>query len=259
MAQAEQVPDGSIYFWCYRQGLRGVSFDDVVNECRLNYKDMREKDIQNYWNGWYKREAGHASVNEIHPLAPSMRDRANLSAYRISPYKDMPENAMRYVPCNKDNRPLIKWGQGCMTYESAKATTGCVYLAENMRNTQYIVVDCDGDHDEDNLDLDTVAHLIPLFSETHALYKPKLGADYYTDYMPLVFADTPMSFHLTFATDLLIPTMHFPAAHIDIIGNERNSLRYFKNKRWNGNAPRFLTQDIWSYIMDWIKYREERR
>ncbi len=259
MTHADPVPDGSIYFWCYRQGLRGVPFDEVVNECRLNYKDMREKDIQNYWNGCYNRDARQSSINGIQPVAVPLRDRKDLSAYRISPYRDMPENEMRYVPCSQDNRPLIKWGQGCMTYESARATTGCVYLAENMRNTHRIVIDCDGDHDDDNLDLDTVAHLIHLFSDTHALFKPKLGADYNAEYMPIVFADTPMSFHLTFFTDLLIPTMHFPSAHIDIIGNERNSLRYFKNKRWNGNAPIFLTQDIWSYIMDWVEYREERR
>lgn len=258
MTQIEPVPDGSIYFWCYRQGLRGVAYSDLVLECQLNYKELRDKDIQNFWNGYYRREQTQLSVNTVIPQHIGVRETLNYDDLPLSPYKDMPENMSRFVPCNADNRPMIKWGSGCMTLADAQALRHQVYLAENTRGTQQVIIDCDGDHDESNLDLETVAHLVPLISETHCLMKPKHGIDYDKN-IPLVFADTPMSFHLTFYTDRTIPTMHFPAAHIDVIGNERNSLRYYKNKEWNGLAPQPMTPEIWSYIMEWVRYREENQ
>ena len=52
--------------------------------------------------------------------------------------------------------------------------------------------------------------------------------------------------------------MHFPKAHIDIIGNQVNSLRYLKTKSWNGMVPMRMTAKIWNEITDYIKIRNER-
>ena len=70
--------------------------------------------------------------------------------------------------------------------------------------------------------------------------------------------NAPVSFHLSFMVDRVIPTMHFPKAHIDIIGNQVNSLRYLKTKRWNGMVPMMMTAKIWNEITDYIRMRNER-
>lgn len=118
------------------------------------------------------------------------------------------------------------------------------WLAENLKGTSTIVVDVDGDHGGCK-DIDTIAVFQPLIPKTHCLMRPNEQA-------------FPVSFHLTFVTDRLIPTMHFPYAHLDIAGNARNQLRYLKNKVWNGVPPAMLTDELWEMVKDWLKYRKNR-
>ena len=65
----------------------------------------------------------------------------------------------------------------------------------------------------------------------------------------------PASFHLTFAVDRVIPTMHFSKAHMDIVGNKENSLRYLKNKIWNGIEPLPMNEAIWDDIKSYVERR----
>jgi hypothetical protein len=128
-------------------------------------------------------------------------------------------------------------------------------MAENMIGQRRIVIDCDGDH-TDTLDMETIAFLWRYSSITHTLCKPRKIKEYpgYEN----TGLDIPASFHLTFSVDRVIPTMHFPYAGIDIVGNRRNSLRYFKNKEWNGRQPAELTADIWQDLQAYIKHRKEQ-
>lgn len=257
------VPDGSIYFWCYTQGLKHVPFDSVAAAVRMAGKDMRPKDIQNYWNGWYRSDLymGDGSVWEV--ASSSERRKRGLLSY--CEYPSMPIEylacntvgpANRWIPCNGDNKPLIKWGNGCLTLADAEAYPHQVYLAENNRGCKRVIIDCDGDHDDGILDLETIAFLSSYIPRTHTLQKDVRVNDVegYEGY-PI---NAPVSFHLSFMVDRVIPTMHFPKAHIDIIGNQVNSLRYLKTKSWNGMVPMRMTAKIWNEITDYIRMRNER-
>ena len=62
----DPVPSDSIYFWMYRQGLKRVPINDVYWALRQAGKEIRKKDEENYWNGWYNSTlysgAGQVSV-----------------------------------------------------------------------------------------------------------------------------------------------------------------------------------------------------
>jgi hypothetical protein len=254
-------PTESIYYYMYTCGLKGIDLDLLLDEVGKTHP-IREKDIENYWNGYHNRQLYHTpqrpscSLLSLHPTTPS-----KLNTFQTSNYSDypllanavngLPEIQNRWVPCNHKNKPLIKWGQGCMTKASAESLINCKYLAENIKGTRMLVVDCDGDHSE-QLDLDTINFLYQFTHQTHTLFKPK-RIEEYKDYEQT--NDTrSASFHLTFAIDRVIPTMHH-ACHIDFIGNKENSLRYLKNKWWNNLDPMPMTDEIWNKIKGYIVER----
>ena len=246
------VPSGSIYFWMYTQGLKHVDILEIERACTRACKDIRPKDYENYWNGYHRSDlyAGPGKddiwlLGKHRELRSQGRkfDELSYYDYPVHPYTGMPEVQIRWVPCNQDNKPMIKWGQGCMTMADCVAYPGQRYLAENLKGTQLIVVDCDGNH-EDPWDWETIRFLGKFKQLTHTIEKPG-------------FDECP-SFHLTFRTDRIIPTMHFPESHIDIVGNRRNSLRYWKNKEWNGMQPAYMTAAIWDELRKYIRYRKEK-
>ena len=254
------VPDGSIYFWMYTEGLKHRPWADVQAEVYAAGKDIRPKDEQNYWNGWYRSDlyASRASKFTQGPVAQSRP--ANFASkpyeeYELHPYVGQPDPSNRWVPCNADNKPLIKWGEGCMCLEEAIAWPKSKYLAENTKGCQFIVIDCDGDHG-DTLDLETIQFLRPWCETTHTMDKPKMICEY--EGYEGSGLTIPASFHLTYRVDRIIPTMHFPNAHIDIVGNRMNSLRYLKNKIWNGLQPELMTAEKWSSLQSYIEGREKR-
>ena len=255
------VPDGSIYFWMYSQGLRQIPIEDIEMACLSMRKEIREKDYDNYWRGYYKSELyltdNWNSIFRFHHWLDSNSSTVFLdnsySKYPEHPYGTNVQD--RWVPCNKDNKPMIKWGNGCLDLMDARCYPGQVYLAENMLGCNRIVIDCDGDHD-DILDLETIAFLWRFASMTHTLCKPKRIEEY--EGYESTGLEIPASFHLTFEVDRVIPTMHFPYAHVDIIGNRRNSLRYLKNKEWNGLLPAKMTEEVWKELQGYIGSRKER-
>ena len=260
MVQVDAPPVGSIYFWMYNQGLKQVAIEDIEAACSIAGINIREKDYDNYWRGYYKHEFyASDNWNRIFKFQ-SWIDKPASKVFQETKYSEFPSHPFkqdvkdRWVPCNKDNKPMIKWGQGCLGMTDAQCYPGQVYLAENLLGCNRIVIDCDGDHDE-KLDLELIMFLWKYQSMTHTLMKPK-NIDEYAGY-----EDTgmkiPASFHLTFKVDRVIPTMHFPEAHLDIVGNRRNSLRYLKNKRWNGLDPIEMTDEIWSNLQQFVKHRKE--
>lgn len=256
----DPVPSGSIYFWMYQQGVKGVSYRDIITACDAAGVEIRDKDERNYFNGRYKHDL-YLSHRDL--LAyPGVGDRPDprdmhYEEFPYHPFLNRPEIEQRWVPCNADGHPLYKWSKGCLSYTDAVAIKQCESLAENLKGTKHIVIDCDGDHNKEQLDYETIAYLSKYLTETHALAKPMTCNEYSA--MPFgtePLAYLPASFHLTFSVNRVIPTMHFPKAHIDIIGNKANSLRYLKNKVWNQIDPIPMTEDIWQDIMGYIRKRE---
>lgn len=252
------VPDGSIYFWMFTQGLKQVDLDSILAACSLAGKDVRSKDIENYWNGWYRSSLhGTRDILKFPRQASSpTKDfyTKSYDDYPIHPFLGKPEIQKRYVPCSNKCRPLIKWSDGCLTFDEAKDFAGSQYVAENLYGTKFIVIDIDGDHDK-QLDLETIDFGWQFFHLTESYFKIKLVQQYdgYED----TGIGKPASFHLTFKVDRLIPTMHFHKAHIDILGNEKNTLRNFKTKYWNRHEPMDMTSDTWEVIKSYIRRREE--
>jgi len=261
-ASVEQVPDGSIYFWMYRQGRRGVPIQDVMRALNEAGVEARNKDIQNYSNGLAKLNRHNEDVFSLLNCYSQARGKSYDTVYSDfpkHPYLDEPEIEDRWVPCNKDNKPMIKWSQGCWSKVDAQAKLGQKYLAENLKGTKHIVIDIDGDHGYPMrpIDIDAIMYFMDLTTKTHCMSKPKLVYDCEPDITwDLNLLTMPVSYHLTFSVDKVIPTMHFPNAHVDVIGNQANSLRYFKNKLWNEMNPIPMTDEIWNYIMGYVKLKE---
>ena len=261
MVQADVlVPSGSIYFWMYSQGLKQVAIEDIEAACAASGVAIRTKDYDNYWRGYYNADLYKTDNWERIFKFHSWMDMPSSKVFQAKTYSEFPSHPYhhdieaRWVPCNGANKPMIKWGEGCMGIIDAKSYQHQVYLAENLKGCNRIVIDCDGDHDE-QLDLELIMFLWKYSDKTHMLMKPKM-IDEYEGYGNTGLK-IPASFHLTFRVDRVIPTMHFPKAHIDIVGNRRNSLRYFKNKIWNGLQPIDMTDEIWQDLQEFIKHREE--
>jgi hypothetical protein len=254
----------SIYYWMYVQGLKGTSsIEQVLMALAEAGHHVRAKDVKNFWNGRNKQKLygeGNSIVMPVHPKAASSGffDKKH-SDYDELPWLIDPEIRNRFVPCNKDNKPMVKWGEGCLEKEDALAMPGCTYLAENNKGTKRVIIDCDGDHNG-VIDLETIEFCINLGMFTTKLSKPKMLKDYDLLFkLPWQLSCHAASFHLTFMTDRIIPTMHFPYAHIDIIGNKCNTLRYFKNKQRTGpKLPLEMTDETWQMLVDYIKMRKER-
>lgn len=240
------VPEGSIYIWCYIEGLKHSDLNDVIFELNKAGKHIRDKDIQNYWNGWYNSDLyikGRRSIldMDLFPRSANTFYEMEYSEYPIHPYIGLPEVANRWVPCNKDNKPIIKWSKGCLSEFDARCYLDCEYIAENLKGCKHIAIDIDGDHDEDNIDTDVIQFGNRLAEMTLAMIKPN-----------------NLSMHILFEVDHVIPTMHFARAHIDIIGNKKNSLRYQKNKVSNNKDMIPMNDFIWKSIVNYIKTKENR-
>lgn len=254
-------PGESIYLWMYRQGLKQKPLDEVIMDLVLNGHDIRAKDVRNYWNGWYRHHLYQGESRSV--IAPEQILRPGplrYSDYPRHPFLGKPEFLNCFVPCSSENKPLIKWSKGTMSLADAKAWPGCEYLAENMKGAQRIVIDIDGDHGN-LLDMDVLGFFDRFRDMTCCHEKPDIVFDWYEQRGEewcggLHEAMLPTSYHLTFGVDRVVPTMHFPKAHVDIIGNRTNSLRYFKNKRYNGLPPLMMDDDIWDEIMTYIEEKE---
>ena len=267
MKPNDPVPEGSIYHWMFVQGLKHRDLSELRATLEAAGKRIREsEDVKNYWNGYYRSDlyerSGYQSVVEFHRKGGGRLEYFGTpySGYPDHPYTGMPEVENRWVPCSGNGKPMIKWSKACLSRIDAECRLDSASLAENLKGTKMIVVDCDGDHG-DRLDAATVAFLAKYMPKTHTLAKPKLIKEYETfdpsDWQHVVAASLPASFHLTFSTDKVIPTMHFGFAAIDIIGNKENSLRYMKNKKWNSLDPAPMTDEIWEDIKAYIGSRKE--
>lgn len=251
MALVQPVPEGSIYVWCYKQGLRGVSWEEILSALAVHGVQPRGKDKRN-WEDGMKKHLGKEYVREAQGLKTSSllidkredpRIIKDLSEYSpLNCNSEMYEQT-RWVPCSKANKPLVAWSEIRCTLDEARLWPGAHYLAENLKGCRWIVLDFDVDHDPDDIDLGLREFGKNLLKEypTAALYKPDW-----------------MGFHLTYWTELDIPTKHLPHVKIDICGNSMvgtlgegtsGQLRYLKNKLSNDvDKVGRLTDEVWSKI-----------
>ena len=255
---------GSIYTWMYRQGLKGRKIEDVVSEVYANGHLIRAKDERNFWNGVHNRQL-YQGPQSVLSIPSELRSKTMpYSKYPVHPYLDQPEIANRWVPMDENMHPMIRWSLGCMSLSDAqhfsKVHRGRViesrYVSENLKGTRLIAIDVDGDH-ESELDIDVIETFAPLMDLTASFYKRDIVLDYVTpDAYDLRLLSLPTSYHLIFSVDRLIPTMHFPEARVDIVGNTANSLRHCKDKIYNGLKPSPMTDEIWNYMLDYIERRK---
>lgn len=244
--QNNPVPVESIYYWMYNAGLHGFPEQELEQMLRSYGKQIRKKDWENYQRGYSKSYFTSEALINRTPFDTSIRPKTiDFTATHLHQFPksiNLFNYEKRWVPCSKNNKPLIQWSKNLTTYEEAIVFPDSVYLAECMYLTPYIVFDIDGDHN-DVLHPDLIQHFAPLINITHALVKPN--------------GSTPTSFHLTFRTNRLIPTKHFTEACIDLLGNKSHQLRYRKTKQWNHVFPALLTENIWRYFMDYIAMKEK--
>ena len=250
----DPVPDGSIYFWMYVQGLKHVPYEDVRDAVLSVNKEIRKKDYQNYLNGWNNSDRMDGMIVP-HPPSPT-------KMYTKMRYEDYPLfepklHLDRWVPCNEELKPLFKWSDKQLSKTEALQYPGAKFIGENLKDTCLVVFDVDGDHDADAIDVDLLKFFSKYICTTHCIMKPKRVGEYgLPDVAPNdPCRNLPASYHLTWQVDRLIPTMHFSSAHLDIIGNKVNGLRFWKNKIWNGMQPQPMTSEVWEDIKTFIEGR----
>lgn len=240
-----RVPNGSIYLWMYRQGLAMRTPEEVCLDLACAGRAIRDKDWRNYLAGWN---------NATRPRTNLPWEERRTMRYSDYPLATAPVPERSWVPCNKDNKPMIPWGSYCMSCVDASCTLGCVYLAQNLLHQRFIVIDVDGDHDG-TPDLEVLRHYWRYLWKTAAIAKPKLLWEYGCA-CDECEKEMPASFHLMFSVNREIPTMHFPK--VDVIGNKRNSLRYLKNKVSNHLDLMPMTDEIWENVVIWAAARKDK-
>ena len=254
MGLVQPVPAGSIYVWCYVQGLRGVSWDEILSALSVHGIYPREKDHRN-WSDGMKKHLGTEHTLEPQGLPTSLihgihipkdpRILEDLGTYPMLDCDSKQYEETRWVPCNTENKPLVPWSRVRITLNQARLWPNCKYLAENLKGCRWIVLDFDIDHDKDNIDWELRDFGLQLLKDfpTQALFKPDW-----------------MGFHLTYWTDKEIRSRHLPHVNIDICGNTTETsgqLRYFKTKQANEvscTAP--LTEELWKRVQEYSLTRD---
>ncbi len=109
-----QLPDGSIYFWMYIEGLKHTPIEEIQKACDAAGIVIRPKDMQNWVNGWMRsdRTTGVRPDGSGAFVKGKNYFNQELYEYPENPSMAIGERTDCWVPCNKDNKPLIKWSQG---------------------------------------------------------------------------------------------------------------------------------------------------
>jgi len=146
-----------------------------------------------------------------------------------------------FIPCNGENKPMIKWGDGAYTKENLMGLH-FTYIGINNKGQHRIVIDIDGDHGK-NIDEEVIDFGYSWQGITTIMWSPRKLED----------GRCP-SFHIIFRTNREIPTMHFK--RLDIIGNQQNTLQYLKTKKSDGVPMKELTEEDWNKICEFIERRK---
>lgn len=250
---AKSFNTGSPYFDMFRCGYYGVEFDDCASKCKRNGIALRQKDIDAWKDGRYKRDMMFLGESSIVMKASSSvtssgihADDAKLIDFPMIPQSMLNGNKRRFFPCTSDNKPMQKWGYTheyvpeLYLQQDARALSPVGWVGQNMLMQPFVVIDIDG-----------AGH----GCEDKSVIE--FGRRFENITMKMEDPSKPGSFHLYFSTDRLIPVRHWPWAKIDFMGNAVNAAVYLKNKVSNGIRPAELTEEIWNAIQEYQKMRKE--
>lgn len=230
----------SWYFWCYQAGLRGVAWEDIYAFASFEKKILRPKDHDNWFRGYHKNQDPFAIEQQ-----PVWRqtDTLTINQFATRP-ADYREPIDHFIPCTKDCRPLVKWSKTRCTEMQAWAYRNCEVLGRNLRGLKLVVLDVDGDHDG-TPDWDVINYWSRFINYTHSRVK-------------VDDQGRPVSFHLEFYTDRIIPTMHF--YKLDLLGNMNNQVQYLKPNKTANSIPLAPLDDyVLGELNAYIKQHEYAR
>lgn len=218
--------DQSWYYYMYSAGLKGVPLEDILAFANYSGKQIREKDVTNWWRGHEKNRD---------PFA--IQCNQTVFTGRLDEYREYPADHREpidcYIPCTHDCKPLVKWSKVRCTEMGAWAYRNCEILGLNLRGLHKVVIDVDGDHDG-TPDMNVINYWAPYINYTKARVKNVNGV--------------PTSFHLEFYTKKIIPTQHF--YKVDLLGNMNNQVQYLKPNKVANNLPMAPFDD---YMMGVLK------
>lgn len=252
-------PNESPYFAMYKLGLAGCSIEEIVDRAMRICLPLREKDIENWKAGRFRRQMSDDGDVDLNPFrkveATSLRgtvtgkpfDQSMLDDFALFP-DEWIGTSDRFFPCTSENKPMSKWGwkRGftpmLYDYASARAISPCGWVGQNMLGQRMVVMDIDG-VGHGCRDEQVIAFGNLFRDKTMCMEDPA----------------KPGSFHLYFSTDRLIPVRHFPWAKLDLIGNNVNAAAYLKNKVSNGLPMAQLDDRTWKMLMDYQLFRKNQR
>jgi hypothetical protein len=219
---------------CYLEGVKGSMWDEVVQAALTEKIVLSKQHYEMHQRGALKHQIEARSTMPDYPPTPFFESK--LDDY---PRHVFDENIVRFFPANEKGCKSMdgwRWSKYLLTKERAeiKAPTGLV--GENLRSQPFICLDIDGDHG-DEID-EELLEWANQFKGTTEVWEAR-----------------PTSYHIIFGVDRIIPTRHFPYAHIDILGNYTNQARFLKDKRAYGLRS-CLTESIWEEIKCYVKERK---
>lgn len=238
----------SPYFGMFNCGYHGISFDDVVSYASRVGVPLREKDIQSWKDGMFKRNMsdGGAAAATLRQASKGM----SVESMHIVDFPLLPQGwhgtSHRFFPCTSDNKPMQKWGwtrefsPNLYTMADAKALSPCGWVGQNMLYQRFIVVDIDG-----------VGH------GTRDDQVIEFGRRFSDRTMTMEDPAKQGSFHLYFETDRLIPVRHYGWAKIDLMGNAVNAAVYLKSKVSNGLPMMEFDEQVWQALVAYQNSRKE--
>lgn len=244
----------SPYFAMFRSGFMGVPLDLAVGECDRKGIPIRQKDIEAWRDGDFKRSLNSKGDSVLNPVLRSPRNVALITSGTVGfdDFELYPEgwagSERRWFPCSEDNRPLQRWGYKdgfvptLYTREQAIALSPTGWVGQNMYGQPMVVFDIDG-VGHGGMDEKVI----------------EFGNRFKNHTQCWEYWAKPGSFHLYFRTNRIVPISHFPYAKLDLMGNETNAAVYTKNKVSNGLPMAELTKDIWEELMAYVRARKEER
>jgi hypothetical protein len=226
-----------LYLQCFRLGRQHVAWKDIYCECEALGWSLNIGHYKSYIDGC---KSANVTYDNLDDVLANLTDKKSILDLNV---KDLPMNVYeqtenRFFPCNDSNKPIVKWGKECFSLPVVRACKFTKYIGENLKHTNTVILDIDGDHDKENINWNVINY----FNN----YKKK------TQYAQS--RDT--SYHLVFRTDRLIPTYHLP--FLDILGNANNQARYYKDKVVYGTKLIEFTQEIVDDIKEYVRLVERK-
>ena len=198
----------------YQNNAKEGNRNNLLYGCLLELDSLQSSD-QSYSTLYNLAIESGLTEDEIKPMFDNHKNH-KLKLLELDLNKNV-RNTLYYTPVFNSGKTLAGSARIC-TLEEALAFKYIKHVAEELKDSNRIVIDCDSER--------TVA----LFEQ-------------YLDKTESYISENKDSAHLVFTTNRLVPTKH--KREIDLLGNSKYSLRNIKaNKKYNGVQAIPLTQEI---------------